>query len=156
MARSALPLTTGELAVKWGCVSLPFLAIAAAIVYSTGAISLKEKPVDPNQTFANHAMASAKDAMKDPTSVKFKDLRVSSKAKCMYGKILAKNGYGAYSGYQDFVWINGKTYIHPGELMTGTIVNNLDEFEAYIRAYGGCTNAIPNGVDSLPLHIPEA
>lgn len=155
MARSALPLTAGEQAVKWGCITLPFIAIAGLVAYSTGAINFQKAP-DPNRLFADHAMASARDAMKDPTSVKFKDLRVSAKAKCMYGKILAKNGFGAYSGYQNFVWINGKTYIDPGELMAGTIINNLDEYEAYIHAYGGCTNAMPSGVDSLPLQIPEA
>ena len=127
MARSALPLTAGERTVKWGCIALPFITLAGIVAYSSGAISF-QKPANPDQEFAERAMVSARDAMKDPTSVKFKDLRVSAKAKCMYGRILAKNGFGAYSGYQNFVWINGKTYIDHGELIAGTIMNNLDEY----------------------------
>lgn len=78
-----------------------------------------------DQDFAERAMASARDSMKDPTSVMFKDVTASAKAKCIEGMILAKNGLGAYTGYQSFGWINGQTHIDPGKLEVGPLVDNM-------------------------------
>jgi len=144
-----------EAAMKWGCVASPFIVILLIILYTTGTLSFT-KPADPDQEFAERAMASARDAMKDPTSVKFKDLTVSAKARCMYGQILAKNGFGTYTGYQGFIWKDGETYIDPGEVQSNIIADNVGDFVSYMRAKNQCMSAMPIGDGYVPLTIPEA
>ena len=144
-----------EAAMKWGCVAAPFIAILLVVLYANDMLNFS-KPANPDQEFAERAMASARDAMKDPTSVKFKDLTVSAKARCMYGQILAKNGFGAYTGYQSFVWKDGKTYIDPGEIQSNVIVDNAGDYVSYMRAKNQCMSVMPIGEGYMPLSIPEA
>ena len=144
-----------EAAMKWGCVASPFVIILLVVLYANDMLSFT-KPANPDQEFAERAMASAKDAMKDPTSVKFKDLTVSAKARCMYGQILGRNSFGAYNGYQPFIWINGQTYIDPGEVQSNIIADNVGDVVSYMRAKNQCMSAMPTDPGSLPLTIPEA
>jgi len=132
-----------EAAVKWGCVAAPFIGILIVVLYANDMLSLT-KPANPDQEFAQRAMASARDAMKDPTSVKFKDLTVSSKGRCMYGQILGRNSFGAYVGYQPFVWINGQTFIDSND--------DTDAMIAAIRARNDCMKAMG---EAVPLTITE-
>lgn len=132
-----------EAAMKWGCVAAPFIAILLVVLYANGMLSFT-KPTDPDHEFAVRAMASARDAMKDPTSVKFKDLNVSAKARCMYGQILGRNSFGAYVGYQPFVWINGRTFIDSND--------DTDAMIAAIRARNNCMKAME---EAVPLTIAE-
>ncbi|GLV25645.1 hypothetical protein TomTYG45_20790 [Sphingobium sp. TomTYG45] len=129
--------------MKWGCVASPFIVILLIVLFSTGTLSFT-KPANPDQEFAERAMASARDAMKDPTSVKFKDLTVSAKARCMYGQILGRNSFGAYIGYQPFVWINGQTFIDSND--------DTDAMIAAIRARNNCMKAMG---EAVPLTIAE-
>jgi hypothetical protein len=49
------------------------------------------------------------DAMRDPLSVQFRDVRTYSGG-VVCGEYNAKNGYGAYTGFKDFVYIAGPKY----------------------------------------------
>ncbi|WP_460989578.1 hypothetical protein [Sphingobium sp. TomTYG45] len=143
MAESVKDMPRTEAAMKWGCVASPFIVILLIVLFSTGTLSFT-KPANPDQEFAERAMASARDAMKDPTSVKFKDLTVSAKARCMYGQILGRNSFGAYIGYQPFVWINGQTFIDSND--------DTDAMIAAIRARNNCMKAMG---EAVPLTIAE-
>lgn len=111
---------------------------------------------EADRAFAEKAFASARDAMKDPTSVKFKDVTASAKGNCMSGKLLAKNSYGAYTGYTDFVWINGKTLVDPGEVQSNIILDNVNDVLAFVKARNDCRKATPIGDGYIPLKIPTA
>ena len=93
------------------------LAYASAIIVVVAIVPLLSSTYrfkrldDPNKEFAEQALQSARNAMLDPTAVKFKNVTVNRNANCMYGQILAKNALGAYTGYRDFVWINRRTYV---------------------------------------------
>jgi len=140
---------------KWAFVAAAFIAVLIAIQFADESLSLI-KPANPDEQFAEQAMASARDAMKDPTSVKFKNLTVNSKTKCMYGQILAKNSYGAYTGYQGFVWQDGATYIDPGTVQSNMIVDNVTDFISYMKARSRCLSPYSIHDGYVPLTIPEA
>lgn len=148
-------MKTAETILKWVFVAAPFLIILVIVLFSNGTLSFS-KPADPEHEFAERAMASARDAMKDPTSVKFKDLTVNTKVKCMYGEILAKNSYGAYTGYQGFVWQDGVTYIDPGTVQSNMIVDNVTDFISYMKARNRCLSPYSIRDGYVPLTIPEA
>lgn len=111
---------------------------------------------EADRAFAERAFVSARDAMKDPTSVKFKNVIVSAKANCMTGQILAKNSYAAYTGYTDFVWVNGQTTVDPGEAKFNVIMDNVNDVLAFTEARLACMEATPIGDGYVPLKIPEA
>lgn len=111
---------------------------------------------EADRAFAERAFVSARDAMKDPTTVKFKDVTVSAKANCMTGQLLAKNSYGAYTGYTDFVWINRRTLVDPGEAKSNIIMDNVNDVLAFTEARVNCMKATPIGDGYVPLKIPEA
>jgi len=140
---------------KWAFVAAAFTAILIIMQFAYGSMSFT-KPANPDEQFAEQAMASARDAMKDPTSVRFKDLTVDSNRKCMYGQILAKNSYGAYTGYQSFVWVEGATYIDPGTVQSNMIVDNTGDFISYMKARRRCLSPYNNNDGYVPLTIPEA
>ncbi len=145
-----------EAAIKWGCVAAPFIVIALIILFSTGTLTFT-KPADPNQQYADRAMASARDSMLDPTAVKFKDLTVSAKARCMYGQILGKNAMGAYTGYRDFVWTNGQTLVSTADQASPfSTAGDIDAVTKYFKAHMDCISAMPTDPGSLPLTIPAA
>ena len=141
MADPVKDMPRTEAAMKWGCVASPFIVIILVVLYANDMLTFT-KPADPNQQYADRAMASARDSMLDPTAVKFKDLTVSAKARCMYGQILGKNAMGAYTGYQPFVWINGQTFIDSND--------DTDAMIAAIRARNNCMKAMG---EAVPLTI---
>jgi len=140
---------------KWAFVAVGFIAVLIIMQFAYGSLSFT-KPVDTERQFADQAMDSARDAMKDPTSVKFKDLTVNSKNRCMYGEILARNSYGAYTGYQSFVWVDGATYIDPGTVQSNIIIDNTGDFISYMKARSRCLSPYSNHDGYVPLTIPEA
>ena len=145
-----------EAAMKWGCVASPFVAILLVVLYANDMLTFT-KPADPDQQYADRAMASARDSMLDPTAVKFKDLTVSAKARCMYGQILAKNAMGAYTGYRDFVWTNGQTLVSTADQASPfSTAGDIDAVTKYFKAHMDCISAMPTDPGSLPLTIPEA
>ena len=145
-----------EAAMKWGCVASPFIVILLIVLFSTGTLSFTKR-ADPNHQYADRAMASARDSMLDPTAVKFKDLTVSAKARCMYGQILGKNAMGAYTGYRDFVWTNGETLISSADQASPlSTAGDIDAVTKYFKARTDCISAMPTDPGSSPLTIPEA
>jgi len=69
----------------------------------------KEMTLSPEQKLEGRARVAVLDQLKDPTSAQFKDGLVSLKGHCILGKVLAKNGFGAFNGYERFVW-DGMVY----------------------------------------------
>ncbi|MBF7010329.1 hypothetical protein QUC32_11670 [Novosphingobium resinovorum] len=85
--------------------------LSMALVFALSLSACSNKQPTANERYTEIALQDARDLMKDPSSVKFKDVSIYPSAKCMQGKILGKNGFGAYAGYSDFVWIDGKLYL---------------------------------------------
>jgi hypothetical protein len=56
------------------------------------------------------AEGDVKGQLKDPTSAKFKATIVSVSGVCAIGQVLAKNSFGGFEGYQEFVWHDGSVY----------------------------------------------
>lgn len=115
----------------------------------------------PNEQLAEKAKASVRDTLKDPTSAKFKEVRASAKGNCIYGKLLAKNSYGAYTGYQEFAWYAGKTYIKPDQqsLLAEAKTTDSDQLSAftdYTRAYTACIEvSIRSNAPDTTSDIPD-
>jgi len=79
-------------------------------------------------TFKLSHESSIRDSFKDPDSVNFKDIQQGSTwnvEKAYYGKLNAKNGLGAYTGYKRFIYSTEK-----GLLVEGS----SDEFYAVWEA----------------------
>lgn len=72
------------------------LLILVAIFW---AVSAYYSPGAQQIAMAKEAVA---EQMKDPDSVKFKDVRLSFSELCVCGKVNGKNGFGAYIGFTDF------------------------------------------------------
>lgn len=142
----------------WGA-GAALWAVAGVMIVSSYSADRGPAPyasTDQDRTFAEKAMASARDAMKDPISVKFKDVTASAKVNCMYGLILGRNSFGAYTGYTGFVWSNGKTLIDPGEIQSNIITDNVGDFITYSKARNECIASMPIGDGYMPLEIPAA
>jgi hypothetical protein len=95
-----------------GACKVKTVGLTSITVLSICISACAAKQPTPNEIFAEKALQDVRDSMKDPTSVKFKDVIAIPSAKCMYGKVLSKNGFGGYNGYQDFAWLNGKLAIN--------------------------------------------
>lgn len=99
----------------------------------------------PNEQLAQRAEKEVANTMKDPTSVKFQGVVASAKANCIRGKLLAKNSMGAYTGYHDFVWINGETAVSIDQSEVIDHTAYLKQLTDYIDKDGRCFTAFPNG-----------
>lgn len=84
-----------------------------------------------------HALRTAKAQvaarMRDPASVQFKDVSVSTTGGRVCGSVNAKNGYGAYVGFTPFIWLGS------GEILTYEAEPTFDEIMDAI------SNAIRHG-----------
>jgi hypothetical protein len=52
-------------------------------------------------------------AMKDPTSVQFKEIRLNTPMTAICGQFNAKNSFGGYVGFREFISGNEGTFIKP-------------------------------------------
>lgn len=156
MNAPAIPRKKPSKLLYWGA-GAALWAVAGVMII--GSYKAERGSDSADQDFAERAMASARDSMKDPTSVMFKDVTASAKAKCIEGMILAKNGLGAYTGYQSFVWINGQTHIDPGKLEVGPLIDNMKEWDDYNTASHNCGSALAQAMGEGPVlkiaHYPE-
>ncbi|PHP19795.1 hypothetical protein CG471_10595 [Sphingobium sp. IP1] len=158
MDQATTPANKPSKLLYWGA-GAALWAVAAVMIVGSYKADNRPAPADlaaVDQAFAEKAMASARDAMKDPTSVKFKDVTASARANCMYGQILGRNSFGAYTGYTGFVWANGKTLIDPGKVQSNVIIDNVGDFISYSKARSECMATMPIGDGYAPLTIPAA
>jgi hypothetical protein len=75
------------------------VALAACILAITGCQDSEEKRLI---TLADVAKKSIAARYKDPDAVQFKSLRLDWQQQHLCGELNAKNGYGAYTGYERF------------------------------------------------------
>ena len=60
-----------------------------------------------------HIEEAVSEKLRDPDSAQFRSIRVGDGAAC--GEVNGKNGFGAYSGYRKFVYIDGTVMFEPIE-----------------------------------------
>lgn len=125
--------------------------ILLAIAMVTVTACEQSKSLTPTEKFAQKALQSARDSMKDPTSVKFKNVQGNAAAKCIYGEVLAKNGYGAYSGYNRFVWVDGELFVHQKDSL-----DSSETLIAYVDHSGPCVMSMLKAQRDQMIDIPEA
>lgn len=114
------------------------------------------KSLTPSEQLAQRAEKETADSLKDPTSAKFKDVIASVHSKCVSGKILAKNSMGAYTGYHDFVWANGKLAINAEQDEILDKTDYLSQMNAYMDISGPCIAAAIHDTSSdSQAHIPD-
>jgi hypothetical protein len=107
------------------------------------------------EKFAQQALRTVRNSMKDPTSVKFKDVTVIERGRCAYGQVLGKNSYGAYAGYQGFTYNDGEvTFEEPGGLSNP--MNNRESAVKYMDKQSDCSTLMGSTLSKFIIHIPEA
>jgi hypothetical protein len=116
-----------------------------------------QPPKSKRELLAERAEVSVREALKDPDSAKFKDITASVQGNCIYGKLLAKNSYGAFTGYHDFVWINDRTYIlnsdDPNPLGTD---DGAKAFIDYHEQFSNCIGfTLKENQPETSKHIPN-
>jgi hypothetical protein len=80
---------------------LPLVAISALIAACTG-LSSEESTVKE----------SLEKTLKDPGSVQYRDFKVyRTRPTVACGAYNAKNGYGAYTGFKDFIYDDGVIHV---------------------------------------------
>ncbi|MFZ2996288.1 hypothetical protein [Sphingobium sp.] len=57
------------------------------------------------------AKETVRHEMKDPDSTQFRDLKFCEDYKSVFGQVNSKNSFGAYTGFKDFVVIDGRSEI---------------------------------------------
>lgn len=63
------------------------------------------------QTLIQQAEKNTRESLKDPDAAQFRNTMASLKGQCVVGEILSKNGFGAYTGWQPFVWTYNRAYL---------------------------------------------
>lgn len=63
------------------------------------------------QTLIQQAEKNTRESLKDPDAAQFRNTMASTKGQCVVGEILSKNGFGAYTGWQPFVWTYNRAYL---------------------------------------------
>ena len=130
--------------------------LVIGFLVGTAVLSGCTKTLTPNEQLAQRGEKEVADTLKDPTSAKFKDVVSSAKLGCIYGKILAKNSMGAYTGYHNFVWVDGIAYINADrdEILDKT--DYLHQMSDYMEASGKCLGAlIKESEPDAQSHIPD-
>ena len=79
-------------------------ASALASLALLAACDQSPPPLTEEQKLVGWAEKEVRDRLNDPTSAQFEDVSASIPDKCVTGKVLAKNGFGAFNGYHEFVW----------------------------------------------------
>lgn len=72
----------------------------------------------------HEAKRYASEHMRDPESAKFRNMRLSMDEAIVCGEINAKNAYGAYAGYQRFLYMGGAATLAPAETLTARDVRS--------------------------------
>lgn len=84
-----------------------------------------EQKLFAERRLISDAKSALREKMRDPDSVKFKDIMACSKPGGIVGKYNAKNGYGAYSGFELFMYRDG-------------VVATVDDWQEYDKLSDQC------------------
>lgn len=68
----------------------------------------------PDEQFSQRVEQDVRQQTNDPSAVKFERISAFRNLHCATGKLLAKNLFGAYTGYHDFSWVDGQVYLDGG------------------------------------------
>lgn len=79
---------------------------------------------------AKEAKALIADTFKDPTTVQFRNLKITADGQVVCGEVNAKNSYGGYNGFKAFyaVWQSGVVRVDGGELYSNDMFNQFCVF----------------------------
>jgi len=127
------------------------IGTAAAVIVALALSACSKKEPNAKERYAAAALQNARELMNDPSAVKFKDVTVLPSAKCMYGSILGKNGFGAYAGYHEFVWVDGKIFIKDSD-----IPGEYNDYHLYINKWMDCTGEQIKLKPDQRVLIPQA
>jgi hypothetical protein len=133
----------------WGCGSLEKLNHNAVddAAFNEALYSNLDAPRDdaagsggsPREALIARAEKEVRDALKDPDAAKFQAGSFASLGgQCVVGKVLAKNGFGAYDGYKGFVWTKGNVVLQESGIVP------------YLDASSACTDALIKESKSHP------
>lgn len=84
------------------------------------------------------AQKAVQRSVKDPTSVLFSNVRKCARPKMVMGDYNAKNSFGAYTGNETFVYVNGVAYLQPEHRLE---VDNQAPYRFFIQLIDACGNA---------------
>jgi hypothetical protein len=104
------------------------------LLVSAAALSSCAKPTPtPEQQLIQEAHDAVRQKLKDPESARFKedDLEVMPEQGVVCGKVNAKNGFGGYTGAQEYVYVRGQ----------GAALSE-DDPDDFIKAVNACTEAL--------------
>jgi len=127
--------------------------VATLIIFGLSACSLQQPTAD--EKFAQQALQAVRNSMKDPTSVKFKDITVVAPARCAFGEALGKNSFGAYAGYQKFVYSDGAVVFDDPASITD-FTRSPEESLKYMNKQSDCATSSMETLADHVLHIPQS
>lgn len=84
----------------------------------------------PMEAMKNRAELDVRETLKDPAAAQFKGLVAAVEGKCVMGQVLSKNGFGAFTGFQSFVWTDGSVAVQESDP------------QRWMKAQGDCIAAI--------------
>ncbi len=87
--------------------------------------SAETKRLESLEQAKQSGMSSVRSALKDPTSAKFKDVRIADVTGAVCGQVNAKNSYGGYTGFGWFAVSNGQATINDGSPSALTLIADL-------------------------------
>lgn len=86
--------------------------IVLALLVTVASKSIPRPKIDPERAAETTRNVDARMAIqnmaRDPSSVQFRDIRVTGTVVC--GWFNARNGFGGMSGYQPFVYVNEQAF----------------------------------------------
>lgn len=93
---------------------------AAAVAASVAASAAAERQAADERARAEVAQlaslkSKASSHLKDPASAQFQDLRLNTPKTALCGKLNAKNGFGGYVGFREFVVSDAEFIVKPEE-----------------------------------------
>jgi hypothetical protein len=110
---------------KGGLLTLIIIAIVGAglalVLYAMSSISALRSapavPPDANEQLGAQGVTIVKAGLRDPVSAIFSNVRGNADEGCAYGTVNAKNGFGGYSGTDDYVVRQGAVTFKSGGLI---------------------------------------
>lgn len=128
---------------------------AATLMMLLGLSACSLQGPTADEKFAQQALQAVRNSMKDPTSVKFKDVTVVASARCAFGEALGKNSFGAYAGYQKFVYADGAVVFDDPSSIT-EFTKSPEESLKYINKQTDCATRSMETLSDHVLHIPQS
>lgn len=95
------------------------IAVATAGFFIVGTVTESKKIEGFKQNVTRN--------LKDPESAKFRDVKLNKAKTALCGEVNAKNGFGAFSGYQAFVAVDSAAFIMRGDSCNiGSITDQIE------------------------------